>query len=308
MSSVSAAVIPEAVQQALSQQDQQYVQQQGSAAVILNAAFWADYYSQLDDWRVRTGRDDGTRASMPDSSMTPLERAVRLFEAVEGKLPYVRYRITYRRASLSEYDYWQPRGHIEISRFNLGRIVRDELLAAHGATHTATPEAFGIDPHVRWRLVMAPTQGLNADVQAVTRQVLNATDALAADCFGVPCLSTTLVEGPVNGWQELDAPPQFALPLVGGFTDLAAAVGSVAAAGLGPSHDGYGESIEVEGRARPQLLLVASEGLGTDPMVDVLAHQPRVMDDAIAELWQRRVEVASSVFWNERIVYRLGRY
>lgn len=309
--SASAVVLPDEVLQALERQDNAFVRQAGYTPVELDAPFWDRYYKLLDAWFQKSGRRaNPASVSMPDSDMGPIEKAVRVLEAEDGKLPRVRYHIEYRRVTLPELDYWEPRAHIQVTRFNLGPLLRREVVAAHGAENTASHEEFGIGPHVRWRFVIGPMQNQRSNPWAATRQVLSAAQAQAADCLDTPCLSTQPAEGPATGWKELDTPPQFALPATGEFSDAAAAAGSVAGAGLGPSNDGYGEAVEGIGATAPQLILVATDGLGSDPAVDVLAHEPAVMDDAIARLWTRRVEFVGgfgSVSWSQLPVYRPGR-
>lgn len=305
---VSARVLSDEVQQALEQQDNAHVQQPGFVEVELDAALWERHYRLLDDWLSKSGQSSASAtATLPDSDMGPIERAMRLIEAREGKLPRVRYHIEYRRVALPALDDWEPRAQLQISRFNLGPVLRRELLAALGAENVAAPEEFGIGPHVRWRFVIGPAQGMKAEIWRSARQLLGAAEAEAADCLGIPCLSTDLVAGPTSGWQELEQPPQFAPPLAGEFADAAAAAGIVAAAGLGPDNLGYGEMVETASPTAPQLVLLVSEGLGADPALEVLALQPAVMDDAIAQLWLRRVEMAPGVSWSQLPIYRPGR-
>lgn len=307
--SAGATILSDEVQQALERQDKAFVEQPGYTPVELDNPYWDRYHELLDAWFQKSGhRTNPASISMPDSDMGPIEKAVRVLEAQDGKLPRVRYHIEYRRVALPELDHWEPRAHIQVTRYNLGPLLRREVVASHGAENTALPEEFGIGPHVRWRFVIGPMQGQWSNPWFATRQVLSAADAQAADCLGTPCLSTDAAEGPPSGWPELSEDAQRRTR--GKFSDPAEAAGIVAGEPPPGEEDqtlGYGEM--VEGPDTPSLILVVTDGLGSDPAVDVLAHYPRVMDDAIAQIWTRRVDYGygGPIFRSQLPVYRLGR-
>lgn len=298
----SATILPDNIQAALERQDVAYIEQPGYQLVDLDGTFWDRYYTILDEQAKKTGQVPKTNTiSMPDSEMAPIERALRVLETAAGELPHVRYQIEYQPVYLPDLDYWEPRAHIQITRFNLGPTVRREVLAAYGPENTASPEEFGVGPHVRWRFVVAPVQNMKADIWMAAQQTLSPEQAQAADCFGTPCLSTEMIEGPSAEWQAFDA------SVPNKFLDLAGATGLVADTALGSSNLGYGEIVEGSNASAAQLILVATDGLGSDPIIDVMAYEPVVMDDAIQSMWLRRIQIEPNVDWMQLPIYRPGR-
>ncbi|HET7411209.1 MAG TPA: hypothetical protein VFJ18_00995, partial [Pararhizobium sp.] len=198
--------------------------------------------------------------------------------------------------------------YVEITRFNLGPAVRNDVIGAYGAENTAPEEVFGIGPHVSWRFVTGSIMGMRASVVRASRKELSDQEARAADCLGVPCLSLDVPEGPSGKWQTI-SPTDFEPPAYretgGGMP------GPARIADYLFSHATRNGEDPAEGdfADRPQMIFVISMNIaGQEQTALGLLHQPRLMDDAISDIWTQRLQVGSDlVEWRELTVHRPGR-
>ena len=296
---IGAAVLPDEVGQALDRQTRAFVAAEGHDTLDLDQDFWDErYYTPGRFPEMVAGGP-----SLPDAHLRPVARAILLLEAYEGVLPRVRYKLEYRRAPSPDENFPLEIGHIQLTRFNLGPELRRQAVSAYGAESVAPAKAFGVGPHVRWRLVLQPAMTQVADVVAISRRVLSDAEAEAIDCLGTPCLSTDPACGPEDGWKPLPSPPATAT--------VSRSRPAIAAADLGEALQGdaaYGESSEGGSDSEPQLILVISAGIdGQDPPVAAVGQVPNALDDAIEQYWIRRIESDTSVDWERRFIYRPGR-
>ncbi len=299
ITTVGAAVLPDEVGQALDRQTRAFVAAEGHDTLDLDQDFWDErYYTPGRFPEMVAGGP-----SLPDAHLRPVARAILLLEAYEGVLPRVRYKLEYRRAPSPDENFPFEIGHIQLTRFNLGPELRRQAVSAYGAESVAPAKAFGVGPHVRWRLVLQPAMTQVADVVAISRRVLSDAEAEAIDCLGTPCLSTDPAWGPEDGWKPLPSPPATAT--------VSRSRPAIAAADLGEALQGdaaYGESSEGGSDSEPQLILVISAGIdGQDPPVAAVGQVPNALDDAIEQYWIRRIESDTSVDWERRFIYRPGR-
>lgn len=296
---IGAAVLPDETGQALDRQTRAFVATESYETIELDQAFWDErYYTPERFPKMAVGSP-----ILPDARLRPVARAILLLEAHEGVLPRVRYKLEYRRAPSPDENFPLEIGHVQLTRFNLGPELRRQAVSAYGAESVAPAEAFGVGPHVRWRLVLQPAMGQLADVVAISRRVLSDAEAKAIDCLGTPCLSTEPAWGPEDGWKPLPSPPATAT--------VSRSRPAIAAADLGEALQGdaaYGESSEGGSAGKPQLILVISAGIdGQDPPVAAVGQVPNALDDAIEQYWIRRIESDTSVDRERRFVHRPGR-
>lgn len=297
-----AVVLPEPI---VNELDQRF-----DAFVLANGFVQIDTASLIDeDWYTEARFPQmGASVMRPDSMIDPVTRAILLFESQEAPLPHVRYRITYR-LSVAAPDYPDVRhAYVEVTRFNLGPLIRKEVAAAYGSEHVAPAEIFGVGPHVSWRFVTGSVMGMAANIVRASRKEMTASETRAADCFGVPCLSREPVDGPPGGWQPVTPP------------DFEPAIYSAMNAGMpGPARiadylfayaaeDGHEPAYGAMAN-QPQIIFVISMNVvGQERTASGITHQPRLPDDAISEIWTQRRQVGSDfVEWRRLIVPHLAR-
>src|SRR5699024_4597238 len=233
-------------------------------------------------------------ASGGDKDMSPLQRSLLLFEAVEGELPRVRYKVAFHRGSGTGEDGPDKLAFIELERFNLGPTIREEVVEQYGG-QAAPPEVFGVGPHVGWRIVMAPGATRNAEVTGITRRELSNYEAKTSTCFDISCLSTSMVGGPDGDWRDhptpgIAEPDDPEDPADWPDDSAAAAAGAVSRYMFGADGDGYGEHREGVSGDDPELVMVISQDVaGQDPPTNAVIHETGMMDDAIAEMWTQRL-------------------
>ncbi|KPQ06959.1 MAG: hypothetical protein HLUCCA12_08280 [Rhodobacteraceae bacterium HLUCCA12] len=125
----------------------------------------------------------------PDADFTPPRRAVMLVRSQERDLPHSRVFVTEERVEIAAAGAGGPveLSLIRVQRFNLGPARRVALQDSLGADQVGPAAEFGEGPHVEWRFVMRPLQGMNAALVAAGRRELQPADD--ADCGPVACLS-----------------------------------------------------------------------------------------------------------------------
>ncbi|PQO24566.1 hypothetical protein C2I36_01610 [Rhodobacteraceae bacterium WD3A24] len=174
-------------------------------------------YERLDaqgalDRLIATFDANPASAFRPGSGLGPLTQAVLLLEAEEGALPRARYRIRYGVAHRPD----PPGGGgvplhvVRIARYNLGPAMRAELLEGPAAGHVGPPEAFGVGPHVSYRLVTRPVQGYASQLVALSRAEIGAVEARADMCLAAPCLQMAALVPELADWP----PPERLRPLL----------------------------------------------------------------------------------------------
>lgn len=141
----------------------------------------------------------GDRDAMipPGADISPIEKAFLLLDTQETPLPRSRYLLRYNEQVVGGITL----SLIDIERYNLGPAVRAETIAEFGADQTAEPAAFGIGPHVEWRIVTQPVAKAAALLLAASRREISDSAAAARDCLPRTCLSLTPLDG-VATWSE----------------------------------------------------------------------------------------------------------
>lgn len=296
-----AVVLPEKMASKLQQGFSEYVQAEGFTEVDVTSMTGESWYTPARFPQM------GTSALRPDADMDPVTKSVLLLESREAALPHTRYRITYRLEPAAP-DYGDVRhAYIEVTRFNLGPTIHKDVVSAYGE-HAAPPEVFGIGPHVSWRFVTGSIMGMRANVIRASRRVVSEAEARTADCLGVRCLSRSVPDGPAGEWQAL-SPPEFE-PAVYGDADGGLPGPARVADYLFSYVTRNGEEPAFGAHAdAPQMIFVISMNVvGQEQTASGTLHQPRLMDDAISDIWtQRRQGGADLVEWRRLSVPRPGR-
>lgn len=247
----------------------------------------------------------------PDEGTGPLEKALLLVETLEPALPRTRTMVRYGQMTNEE---GTPFAFVTVERYNLGPATRAAVAEAYGEENTDTPEAFGIGPHVAWRIVTMPLMGQTAAIMETARREIPEAEAATADCGDRGCLAPdgTLDDG--RAWEEagIEVAAATAYPPsgAGGLSRPAHAMAELAIAmGYAEDSDGrsYWTGVEQPEAARgtaPFLFGMVDDGLGQESAVDTVLGQTSLNDDSIAQLWMRRVEMPGAVFWMRDAVQR----
>ena len=138
--------------------------------------------------------------------LNPFAKVLLFIEAADG--PLERYRLNFTVEKLHFDSGAKPEAGIflQVDRWNLGQVIRQEQVSAAGEENTAPEEEFGLGPDTSWRFVISPVQGISADVRGAARVEVNADDA-AGGCLGGDCLSPGSVLPADIVWQE-EAPAE----------------------------------------------------------------------------------------------------
>lgn len=222
----------------------------------------------------------------------PMPLAMLALETEEGSLERVRYRILYGVAWFEETPsaVAVPYSFVEVTRFNLGPAIRQELVESLGEDAVASSEAFGEGPHVAWRLVTRPLMGHRALIVAAGRAELPDDRAFERLCFDHPCLSTVSGIEEFVPWSELEevilpeAP--YAVQEAGIVTPVAAVDILLGAVEIEQAGDEVGRSA-----ALPDAVIqaVVAWNLGQDQGLDAAYRWGGFLDDSVAAEWRRLV-------------------
>lgn len=266
------------------------------ATFINEDGFAPDDVAELDVLLLKAFLPSGG-AMRPDEFAGPLEKSLLLVDTLEPRLPRVRYMLRYGQMIQDG----TPVSFVTVERYNLGPTIRADVAAAYGEDNVDTPEAFGVGPHVAWRIVTMPLMGQAAALMEASRQEIPDSEAALTDCAGRPCLSTDRLIDDLLPWQEYEADIDIntAFPSVNeaGASDPAFAAAELAvASGLStvegdkPYWNGP-EQPEAVRFHEPFLFVTIDYDLGQDTMVDAMLGQTQLNDDSIEEIWHRRVQI-----------------
>lgn len=264
------------------------------------------------DERLLSAFRQPTGAMRPDEGTGPLEKALLLVESIEPGLPRTRTMLRYGQMTIGERA--TPYSFVTVERYNLGPATRVLVAEEYGEENTDTPEAFGVGPHVAWRIVTMPLMGQTAALVEVSRREIPEAEAEAADCGGRGCLALDGTIDDARAWDDVEMQVTAATaydPLgADGMTRPARAAAELAIAmGYAEDWDGkaYWTGVEQPEAARgtaPFLFGMIDAGLGQEVSVDAVLGQTLLNDDSVAELWMRRVEVPGAAFWMRGTVQR----
>ncbi len=243
----------------------------------------------------------------PDGAASPLEKALLLVDSMEEPLSRVRYMVRYGQMIQDG----TPLSFVTVERYNFGPIIRQQVVDAYGEENADDLEAFGVGPHVAWRIVTMPLMGQAAAVIEAARREIGDEEAEALDCGGRGCLAYEPTLDEFQLWDEIEGP----LPLqtrYEGTDDVAvparAASELAIAAGIASNDGSVGwtgpEQPEAARGAEPFLFMTIDRDLGQDTAVDAVLGQTLLNDDSIAALWHRRVEFPGSVYWMQAATQR----
>jgi len=159
-----------------------------------------------DDINAAISPADHDSVFLSTSDIGPMPLAVLATDTVELPLERIRYRLRYGTDWINAPPSAAPLpvSYIEISRFNLGPAIREDLIGSLGEDNVAGAAEFGVGPHVGWRLVTQPVMGNRAAIVAAGRMELNEQSAAQHTCLGSSCLDVgSVIEG-VAPWGEME--------------------------------------------------------------------------------------------------------
>jgi hypothetical protein len=92
---------------------------------------------------------------------------------------------------------------VDIDRYNLGPALR--LAMAHDAGKAPPAEAFGIGPHVGWRIATVPSGPFGTTILAAGRRDYLDFEARSRDCAGLVCTSVATGLEQHGDWSPIAA-------------------------------------------------------------------------------------------------------
>jgi hypothetical protein len=241
------------------------------------------------------------KALRPDHEASPLEKAMLLIDTLEPALPRSRTMVRYGQMLDGDVPY----SFVTVERYNFGPVIRQMAIEDYGAENVDEPEVFGVGPHVAWRVVTMPVMGQQAALVAVSRGEISDEAAQETDCGGRLCLAFEPLPDDLHQWQETETEIEMTSPYETRTADDVATPARIAAelavaAGIAASHDGHmswhgPEQPEAARHAEPFLFVALDRDLGQETSMDAMLGQTLLNDDAVAELWHRRVEFPGMV-------------
>lgn len=236
-----------------------------------------------------------------DHEASPLEKALLLVDTLEPALPRTRTMLRYGQMHDDRMTY----SFVTVERYNFGPSIRRMVADDYGEENTDEPEVFGVGPHVAWRVVTMPVRGQQASLVAVARGEIPDGTAAATDCGGRLCLAFEPFPDELREWQETETVADMASPYETRTDDDVATPARIAtelavAAGIAAIHDGRPgwqgpEQPEAARGNEPFLFLTIDRDLGQEIATDAMLGQTLLNDDAVEELWSRRVEFPGTV-------------
>lgn len=237
----------------------------------------------------------------------PIEKAIGVLLASERPLERVRLRVTYAQEAIQ-----QPNGaatlvgFVEVTRFNLGPVIRRAAVKSYGAENVGPPAEFGVGPHVTVRATFSGLRGAHAVLREASRSEMSDAVAQRQRCITVSCLSEAPA-GERNGWRAKaiakpkaiarSSSPEQPSPI-----DMAR--WAMAGAGyLGERGTEWNAPEVREGlkAGEAYITMIIDQNLGQDTSVAAIMRETNLMDDDISEIWRR---VASSGDSDELVVRR----
>lgn len=251
-------------------------------------------------------RESSSTTFGADAGMGPIEKAMVFIDAVEGELPHARWLYRFGQTTTQsstgrpQTDYF-----VDVSRFNLGPVLHEELQESLGPENVASLEEFGVGPSLSWRFVMTPLMGVAAEPLDASRRELTGEEARQARCFGQPCLSsqdlieTLLPEGTETGWTQIDPPAASGTVVhdstAGRLIHLSERLHGFAGEGR---EGGWREPEKPESlRDAPAPFIggLVETGLGQDDAGEAVMIYADANDDQIRDIWYRVADVAGSL-------------
>lgn len=265
------------------------------------------------DWYTgaRFPGQDSAGIRLPDADLDPATRALLLLEANEPAIESARWELRYRLMAHPDVPEVTCAA-VEARRYNLTTALHRDRVETYGSDAApAGPEAR--HPHVAWRFLMSPVQGIRADVTASGRREIPAAEAARAMCLGERCLALNIEYGEGDGFKAWNpeggpqAPRYVATWPAGAASDAALASPARAVEELFHQATADGEEPAYNGPGNPQLTIVLARNDGAqDHVLRGVLKQAELMDDAIAEIWFTRLQVPGHVEWKQKVVARPG--
>ena len=262
----------------------------GQPADVSESFISSDGYLEVDSLALEEMIEEALPPSdsvfLAAGRLSPLAKAVYALEALDGTLERARYSLSAAVAPGS------GEVLIQLDRYNLGPVIRQELVDSIGAEHVAPDEEFGVGPHVSLRLVTARVMGHEAMIVGASRKVIDEAEAALLECLLGRCLELSSATGSAGFLEDLQE-QRVALDVDydverGGLPSPAALFDMLAEATGLMLYDNealfgfQGERLEVAVAVLDTNLAQAG---GSDGVVRV----GPLLDDAVAALWQRLV-------------------
>lgn len=198
-----------------------------------------------------------------------------------------------------------PVSFIEIRHYNLGPRIREEVIADYGLENTADAEEFGLGEHRAWRFAFMPIMNATAVIVEASSREISDEEAASSDCTGTPCLSLYASLDEVAPWEPWKAtPPDWPRLFAESDGDIATPAHTISElavlgfwANVESGHYQWtgGEHPEGARETEPFRFIGIDRNLGQELSIDTVWHETRLNDDAITDLFFRRLDIAGGV-------------
>lgn len=251
---------------------------------------------------------------MTAAEVSLIEKALLVLEAREPALTRVRYALSFSEQTIGA----TKLSFVDVQRYNLGPATFQDAVASYGAENVSDPSAFGIGPHVAWRLVSQHTADATAAVMAASRREITEADAASARCPVRSCVALGGFDDLAN-WTELPVPNRTAItspyPAIFAYNDGRDTIEEVTvayqalrlllASGYAKEYQGsvlWKLPVPADAAKRtPRLTLIIDRNLGQDTISDAALG---ILNDTgeTADRWIRMSSAVSSgemqLFWS----------
>lgn len=241
--------------------------------------------------------------TLPDSGsvflasgrLSPLAKAVHAVNVHDGSLERVRWELSVERVLTAQPPAADPVPLllVKVTRFNLGPVLRQQLLDSLPPEQVAGPEEFGVGPHVEWRVIVRQLMGHEAMIEAASRREVADAEAAAAACLFGDCLSSGLLIDGAAVWHDLAAAdPGFTVAeFLAGLAYDAAPAGTPSAAAaldLAAALTGFDAYYAESGSPDATVVRASVEqNLGQEASLDAALLQTDLLDDSLETIITR---------------------
>lgn len=197
-----------------------------------------------------------------------------------------------------------PVSFIEVRHYNLGPIIRQEVIAEFGKGDVADEEAFGLGDHMAWRFVFQPLMGNSAALMDASSKIISDKSAAKHDCTGRPCLDPFAgfdaldwedMDGQLPVWPEMYATESDETATPAHAVAQLAVLGFWANSESGAYQWTGGEHPEAVRDATPFRFIGIDRQLEQQASIDAIWQETRLNDHALASVTFRRAEGGGTV-------------
>lgn len=258
---------------------------------------WGGYEQQdpapLDELIEASLNHDPASVFVASADLGPILKSLVLLEAAEGVLERARFSVTVFMRLFDDPPAADPVpvAFVQIDRYNLGPIIRSELVESVGEENVAPEEEFGVGPHVSWRLVMRQLMGNDAAIIGAGRAEIMEEHLHLSVCLTMLCVQPAHGIDEIAVWHDMrpiDAAEVFADAVLETERDGLPTPIALTAVLEAEAFFNAWQAEAIWEQLEPIVAEVVIEtNLGQDFAVDAALRQGNLLDDSLAAIWTR---------------------